>query len=128
MRNGRSPELLPATHSEVVRGWWFAPLLSSVVTLLAGYCAFGFAALAPMACDACTRAQSDRFDASFYRAIAVFFLLVGVAVLLLTVAWALPHRERAAARFAARRTRLAVAAPAMIVVAYLVFLALVDWP
>ncbi|MFI7012600.1 hypothetical protein [Streptomyces sp. NPDC050145] len=128
MRNGRSPELLLTTHAEVVRGWWFAPLLSSVVTLLTGYCAFGFAALAPMACDACTEVRSDRFDASFSQAITVFFCLVGVAVLLLAAAWALPHREEVAARFSARRTCLAVAAPAMVVVAYLVFLALVDWP
>lgn len=127
MRNARSREPL-TIDSEVVGGWWFAPMLSTVVTVLVCYCATGFAALAPMACDACTEAQADRFEPSFSVAITVFFCLVGVAVLTLAGAWGLSYRERGAARFSGRRTGLTVAAPGVIVVAYGVFLVLVDWP
>lgn len=106
------------------RRYWVAPLLSSVVTLPAAFLAFVFAGLAPMACDACTTAEADRFDPSFDRAFTVFGWGLTASLLVLATAWLLPWREQ----YAARRVGFAVTAPFAVAVTYLVFLGMVDWP
>ncbi|MFJ8828294.1 hypothetical protein ACIREE_42115 [Streptomyces sp. NPDC102467] len=103
---------------------WVAPLLSSVVTLPGAFFAYVFAALAPMACDACTDAQAAAFDPSFDRAFTVFGFSLTVSLLVLATAWLLPWEER----FAARRVGFAALAPGAVLVTYLIFLGMVDWP
>ncbi|NEB79692.1 hypothetical protein G3I40_31395 [Streptomyces sp. SID14478] len=113
----------PARPSQYVR-YWIAPLLSSLVTLPAALLAYAFAGLATMACDACTDAQLSAFDPSFDRAFTVFGRGLAVSLLVLATAWLLPWQER----YAARRVGCAVAAPFAVVLTYVVFLGMVDWP
>ncbi|MEV1027095.1 hypothetical protein [Streptomyces sp. NPDC050264] len=103
---------------------WVAPLVSSVVTLPGAFFAYVFAGLAPMACDSCTEAQVSAFQPSFDRAYTVFGLCLTVSLLCLATAWLLPWQER----FAARRVGFAVLAPCAVLVTYLVFVGMVDWP
>ncbi|MFE6911773.1 hypothetical protein [Streptomyces erythrochromogenes] len=101
-----------------------APLVSTLLTLPMAAVAFFFVGLAPMACDSCGGAVSDRFDDSYNLAFPVFgFGLVVVLVVLLS-AWALPWRRGNAAA----RVWLAVIAPAAVVLDFIVFHGLVDWP
>ncbi|MFD5939104.1 MULTISPECIES: hypothetical protein [Streptomyces] len=79
---------------------WVAPLISTLLTLPMGLVALFVGGLTPMACDSCDGAAADRFDASF------------------------THRIR----HAARRVGLALTAPATVVVTFVAFMALVDWP
>ncbi|MGY0018771.1 hypothetical protein ACVHNB_07270 [Streptomyces sp. YJ-C3] len=113
----------PARPARYARHW-VAPLLSSLVTLPAAFFAYVFAGLSPMACDSCTDAQLDRFEPSFDRAFTVFGLSLTVSLLVLATAWLLPWQER----YAERRTGFAVLAPIAVVVTYVVFVAMVDWP
>ncbi|MFD3542872.1 hypothetical protein ACFWUQ_25740 [Streptomyces sp. NPDC058662] len=101
-----------------------APLLSTLLTLPLGTAALFLVGLSPMACDSCDEAASDRFDASYSVASTFFGLALLVAGALLVACWALPRRRRDAAR----RVGLALAAPGAVVLGYLVFHALVDWP
>ena len=101
-----------------------APLLSTLLTLPLGTAALFFVGLSPMACDSCDGAVGDRFDASY--SVASTFFAIGLLVVgaLLVACWALPRRRGNAAR----RVGLALAAPAAVVLDYLVFYTLVDWP
>lgn len=103
---------------------FLAPLLSTLVTLPTGLVAFFFAGLSPMACDSCNGADADRFDASFDTAFSTFTTGLLIVLGLLVACWALPWERRNAAR----RVVLALVAPAAVVVDYLVFAALVEWP
>ncbi|MET9964019.1 hypothetical protein ABZ128_33920 [Streptomyces sp. NPDC006326] len=101
-----------------------APLVSTLVTLPAALVSFFIVGLSPMACDSCNGAVADRFDASYEVAFSVFTAGLLVVLVLLVACWALPWQRRNAAR----RVVLALCAPAAVVLDYLVFAALVDWP
>ncbi|MFE0578297.1 MULTISPECIES: hypothetical protein [unclassified Streptomyces] len=101
-----------------------APLVSTLLTLPMAALAFFFAGLAPMACDSCGGEVSARFDASYRIAFPVFGFGLVVVLAVLLSAWALPWRRRNAAT----RVWLAVAAPAAVVLDFVVFNGLVDWP
>ncbi|WP_372352865.1 hypothetical protein [Streptomyces sp. KL116D] len=114
------PAVRPAPRSRQ----WVAPLVSSLVTLPAALVAWAVAGLSPMACDACTDAQVARFEPSYERAFTVFGWGLTISLLVLATAWLLPWEER----FAARRTGFAAVAPFAVLVTYLVFAGIVDWP
>ncbi|MGW7329291.1 hypothetical protein ACWGIU_12020 [Streptomyces sp. NPDC054840] len=101
-----------------------APLVSTLLTLPMAAVAFFFVGLSPMACDSCGDAASDRFDASYGIAFPVFASGLAVVLVLLLAAWALPRQRR----HAAARVWFAVAAPAAVVLDFVVFNGLVDWP
>lgn len=103
---------------------WIAPLVSTLVTLPLAFFAFLFGGLSPMACDSCTEAESDRFDASFGPAWTVLCCGLVLSLILLMVAWALPWRRSRAAR----RILITFFAPATVLLTYVAFAALVDWP
>ncbi|MGW8889349.1 hypothetical protein [Streptomyces sp. NPDC055749] len=109
------------TNTRPTRGW-IAPLISTVVTLPLACIALFFGGLSPMACDSCMDAEADRFDASFGPAWTVLLcgLVLALAVLLASWAFSVHKPPKALA--------LAVIAPATVVVAWLTFMALVDWP
>ncbi|KIX71343.1 hypothetical protein ACN6AT_16450 [Streptomyces sp. JL4002] len=110
----------PARHARA----FVAPLVSTLLTLPMAAVAFFFVGLSPMACDSCNGAASDRFDASYEVAFPVFGFGLLVVLVLLLASWALPWQRRNAAA----RVWLAVAAPAVVVLASVVFHGLVDWP
>ncbi|MFI6440489.1 hypothetical protein [Streptomyces sp. NPDC050759] len=103
---------------------WVAPLLSTLLTLPACLLAYVVGGLSTMACDSCTAAEADRFGSSFDIAFPVLLGGLGIALFLLAAGWALPWERGNTAR----RLGLALAAPALVPVVYVVFTALVDWP
>ncbi|MFL6000087.1 MAG: hypothetical protein ACJ736_38380 [Streptomyces sp.] len=105
-------------------GAWVAPLLSTLLTLPACLLAYVVGGLSAMACDSCTAAEADRFGSSFDIAFPVLLGGLGFALFLLAAGWALPWERGNTAR----RVGLALAAPGLVPVVYVVFAALVDWP
>ncbi|MEV7406100.1 hypothetical protein AB0N93_37760 [Streptomyces sp. NPDC091267] len=106
------------------RGGWVAPLISTVVTLPLAFLTLIWGLLSPMACDSCSDAESDRFDASFDTALTVLVCGLAVALILLVVSWCLPRRpDRAGSR-----ALFALLAPVAVVLAYLLFSGLVELP
>ncbi|MFD9304700.1 hypothetical protein ACFWCB_18925 [Streptomyces sp. NPDC060048] len=103
---------------------FIAPLVSSLLTLPLGAVALFFVALSPMACDSCGGTASDRFDASYGVAFGVFAAGLLLVLGLLVAAWALPWQRRNSGR----RVVLALTAPATVVLDYVVFYGIVDWP
>ncbi|MFK0232002.1 hypothetical protein [Streptomyces vinaceus] len=101
-----------------------APLLSSLLTLPMGLLALFAVGLSPMACDSCGDAASDRFDASYGLAFPVFVTGLLLVLAVLVAGWALPWQRRNAAR----RVGFALLAPAVVVLDYVVFASIVDWP
>ncbi|MER6611385.1 hypothetical protein ABT282_37385 [Streptomyces sp. NPDC000927] len=101
---------------------WIASLLSTVVTLPLACVALMYAGLSPMACDPCNGAEAHRFDASFEPAWTVFTCGLVLALITLVASWVL-WRRRPPAGLA-----LAVTAPGVVLLATLVFTAMVDWP
>lgn len=120
--SGSTPATGP-THAPDPRAW-VAPLISTIVTLPMGLVALFIGGLTPMACDSCNGAAADRFDASFTTAWTVLCIGLILALIVLVAAWAVPHQLRNSAR----RVGLALTAPATVVVAFVAFMALVDWP
>ncbi|RPK81948.1 MULTISPECIES: hypothetical protein [Streptomyces] len=120
--DGSTPATTPA-HTPDPRAW-VAPLISTVVTLPMGLLALFIGGLTPMACDSCNGPAADRFDASFTIAWTVLWIGLLLALIVLIASWAVPHQLR----YAARRVGLALAAPTTVVVAFVAFMALVDWP
>ncbi|MFJ2753275.1 MULTISPECIES: hypothetical protein [unclassified Streptomyces] len=115
---------LPPTDTSRRPRAFVAPLLATLLALPMAAVAFFFVGISPMACDSCGTAASDRFDASYQVAFAVFgFGLLLVAAVLIA-AWALPRQRR----YAAARVWCSVAAPAAVVLDVIVFHGLVDWP
>ncbi|MEV4877367.1 hypothetical protein [Streptomyces cyaneofuscatus] len=102
---------------------WIAPLVSTLVTLPMGVIALTVGGLTPMACDSCDGARADRFDASFGPAWTVLWVGLALALIVLLASW-----DTGKYRDAPRRTALALAAPATVVVTFVAFMALVDWP
>ncbi|MFJ8754840.1 hypothetical protein ACIREO_36860 [Streptomyces sp. NPDC102441] len=103
---------------------WAGPLISTLVTLPAAALALFFGGLSPMACDSCDGAQADRFTDSFNAAWAALCTGLVLSLVVLVASWALPWRRRQAAA----RVLLSIAAPAVVCVAFVAFMALVDWP
>ncbi len=101
-----------------------APLVSTLLTLPMALVALFYTGISPMACDSCDTAAAHAFDASFRIAWPVFLAGLLGALVLLVCCWALPWRVRNTAR----RVGLAFAAPGLVVLATVVFTALVDWP
>ncbi|MFI5830519.1 hypothetical protein ACIA6C_25285 [Streptomyces sp. NPDC051578] len=101
-----------------------APIVTTLITLPLGLGAFGFAGLSPMACDSCNGEAARRFDDSFGTAFVVFQAGLVVALVLLVATWALPWQRRNAAK----RVLLAALAPTAVLVAWLLFYGMVDWP
>jgi len=106
------------------RGAWTAPLISTLLTLPACLIAYFFGGFSAMACDACDGTRADRFESSYAIAFPVLLAGLGTALFLLAASWALPWERHQTPR----RIGLATAAPAMVPFAYVVFVALVDWP
>ncbi|UWE13007.1 hypothetical protein [Actinacidiphila bryophytorum] len=109
---------------EPVSGGWVAPLVSSLITLPLAFCAFVYASLSPMACDSCEDAAAAHFEDSFEPAFDVLAVALGLSLVLLLVSWALPRRERNVGT----RWVLAVFAPCLVVIGFVIFYGLVDWP
>lgn len=103
---------------------WIAPAVATVVTLPIAFVAFVFVALSPMACDSCSGARSSAFSASFMPAFWTFAIGLLLPLGLLVTSWVLPWRHRNTVR----RRKAAALAPTAVVLLYLLFLALVDWP
>ncbi|WP_328300171.1 hypothetical protein OG389_21940 [Streptomyces sp. NBC_00435] len=103
---------------------FIAPLVASLLTLPLAAVAFFFVALSPMACDSCGEIASDRFDASYGVAFTVFATGLLLALGLLVAAWALPWQRHNSGR----RVVLALIAPAAVILDYIVFYGIVDWP
>ncbi|GAA3835835.1 hypothetical protein GCM10023083_79890 [Streptomyces phyllanthi] len=107
-----------------MRGAWLPPLASTLTTLPLALFAFGYAGLSPMACDSCNGAEADRFTESFDVAFTVLSAGLVASLILLVLSWCLPWTRR----YASRRGILAVGAPAMVLIAFVMFLGLVRWP
>ncbi|MFH9297081.1 hypothetical protein [Streptomyces sp. NPDC017520] len=103
---------------------WVAPLISTLVSLPMGLVALFIGGLSPMACDSCNGAAANGFHDSWTIAWTVLWIGLIVALIVLIAAWATPHQLR----YAARRVGLALTAPATVMVAFVAFMALVDWP
>lgn len=101
---------------------WIASLISTIVTLPLAFFALVFGGFSPMACDSCEEAEAHRFDASFGPAWTVLTVGLVLALITLVTSWAL-SRQRPPAALA-----LAVLAPGVVFFAWVVFMALVDWP
>lgn len=103
---------------------WIAPLITTIVTLPMALIALFVGGLTPMACDSCNGAAADRFDASFGPAWTVLLVGLLLPLMALIASWATPWQLRNVAR----RVGLALAAPTTLVVTFVAFMALVDWP
>ncbi|SHN15801.1 hypothetical protein [Actinacidiphila paucisporea] len=117
--------LLPdyAPMARVPRAW-VSPLVSSLVTLPLASVAFLYGSLSAMACDSCDSAESDHFDASFMVGYDVLRVVLGLSLGALVLSWALPWRQRNTSV----RWVLAVLAPCLTVIGFVLFLGLVDRP
>ncbi|WP_051735406.1 hypothetical protein [Streptomyces sp. NRRL B-3229] len=116
------PDLIP--DDDRATGAWVAPLVSTLLTLPACVLVYFIGGFSAMACDSCSAPEADRFESSFGVAFPVLLGGLGLALFLLAAGWALPWERRNAAR----RAGLALAAPALVPVVYVLFAALVDWP
>ncbi|MET7505289.1 hypothetical protein [Streptomyces microflavus] len=103
---------------------WIAPLITTIVTLPMALIALFVGGLTPMACDSCNGVAADRFDASFGPAWTVLLVGLLLTLMALIASWATPWQLRNVAR----RVGLALAAPTTLVVTFVAFMALVDWP
>ncbi|MFJ6516590.1 hypothetical protein ACIQMO_28895 [Streptomyces sp. NPDC091406] len=121
---GSSPAGDPASDPDEDPHAWIAPLISSVVTVPLGLAALLYGALSPMECDSCNGAVAERFHDSWMIGWTVLWIGLLIALAVLIASWAVPHQLR----YAARRFVLALAAPATVVVTFVAFMALVDWP
>lgn len=124
--NSHDGDSTPATdpaHTPAPRAW-VAPLVSTLVTLPMGLVALFIGGLSPMACDSCNGAAAEGFHDSWTTAWTVLCIGLVLALIVLIATWAVPHQLR----YAARRVGLALAAPATVMVAFVAFMALVDWP
>ncbi|MEK8143790.1 hypothetical protein NKH18_22750 [Streptomyces sp. M10(2022)] len=98
------------------------PLVSTLVTLPLILVALFIGGLSAMACDSCNGAEADGFTRSFDTAWAVLTTGLLLSFAVLVVSWFLPWRQRQAAT----RMFLAALAPAVVFIAFVAFLGLVD--
>ncbi|WP_405686884.1 hypothetical protein [Streptomyces sp. NBC_00057] len=101
---------------------WVASLISTIVTLPLAFFALVHVMLSPISCDYCAEAEAHRFDASFPAAWTVFVCGLVVALIALVASWMFSRRRPPAS------LALAVLAPGTVFVAWVTFMALVDWP
>lgn len=104
------------------RHTWVASLISTVVTLPLAFLALVYSMLSPMACDSCSEADADRFDASFDPAWTVSCCGLLLSLVILVASWVCTRRRPPAA------IGLAVAAPATVFFTWVAFMTLVNWP
>ncbi|MFF3783708.1 DUF983 domain-containing protein [Streptomyces sp. NPDC001933] len=104
------------------RHTWIASLISTVVTLPLAFFALVYSMLSPMACDSCSEADADRFDASFGPAWTVSCCGLLLALVVLVASWVFTRRRPPAA------IGLAVAAPATVFFTWVAFMTLINWP
>ncbi|MGW2088361.1 hypothetical protein [Streptomyces sp. NPDC001880] len=112
-----SPDV-PDSH----RHTWIASLISTVVTLPLAFFALVYSMLSPMACDSCSDAMADRFDASFGPAWTVSCFGLLLSLVILVASWVFTSRRPSAA------IGLAVAAPATVFFTWVAFMTLINWP
>ncbi|MER6049488.1 hypothetical protein ABT168_18885 [Streptomyces sp. NPDC001793] len=103
---------------------WVGPLVSTVVTVVAGFFAVGVLGFSAMACDACSGEKAHGFDASLSTALMVLKVGFLGPVALLVAAWGLPWERRRAGQ----RAMLALMAPVAVVVLFVACMAMVEWP
>ncbi|WP_328327110.1 hypothetical protein [Streptomyces sp. NBC_00455] len=103
---------------------WIAPLVSTFITLPCGLFAFAVAALSAMACDSCSEAELNRFSPSYATGFNVFVLGLLLPLGLLLASWSLAWQQRNSDR----RLLLALGAPVSLLLVFLLFRGLVDWP
>jgi hypothetical protein len=103
---------------------WVSPFASSLVTLPLALCAFVYASFSSMACDSCESAASARFEATIAVGYDVLRIVLGLSLAVLLASWTLPWRER----YAGTRWVLAALAPCLVVIGFVLFERLVDWP
>lgn len=103
---------------------WVGPLVSSVVTVVAGFFALVALGFSAMACDGCSGEKAHEFDASISTAVLVLKIGFVVPGGLLAVAWGLPWERRNAGQ----RALLALTAPLAVVVLFVACMAMVRWP
>ncbi|MFE2296106.1 hypothetical protein [Streptomyces sp. NPDC059452] len=103
---------------------WVAPLTTTLVTVPAGLVALLVGGFTPMVCDSCVGPAGDRFEASFGPAWTILWVGLTLALITLIASWAAPWQLRNASL----RLTLALAAPATVVVTFVAFMSLVDWP
>ncbi|TVL94154.1 hypothetical protein [Streptomyces sp. SAJ15] len=106
------------------RGAWIAPLLSTLLTLPAALLSSMGVAFAGMSCDVGTSAEIRQCNASAFNAGKVFFYGLLLPLGLLLSSWCLPWQQR----HRSIRSALALLTPFSVIVLYLVFDSLVDWP
>ncbi|MFI0816789.1 hypothetical protein ACH4TX_09785 [Streptomyces sp. NPDC021098] len=106
-----------------VSGEWFAPLVSTVVTLVVGFYTTVGVGFSSMACDAPGEVARARCESSFHTALTVYFGGLALPLGLLITGWALPWRQRNVRR----RVLLAFLAPPSVIVPYGIFAGMVDW-
>ncbi|MGK5630324.1 hypothetical protein [Streptomyces sp. URMC 123] len=106
------------------RGAWIAPLLATLVTLPIAFFLTTGAMLAPMGCDPCNGADSARFSESFTVAFRVYLVGLLIPAAMLVTSWALPRRRR----HTRARITLAALTPCALVLLYLLFMVMLDYP
>ncbi|WP_275463681.1 hypothetical protein [Streptomyces noursei] len=115
---------LPLDEQERDLRVWVGPLVSGVVTVVAGFFALGVLGFSAMACDSCSSEKAHGFDASISTALMVLKVGYVVPAGLLVAAWGLPWERRNAGR----RAMLALSAPLSVVALFVACMALVRWP
>ncbi|MFD0341593.1 DUF983 domain-containing protein [Streptomyces sp. NPDC127117] len=115
-----APDSTNSTNS--ARHTWVASLISTVVTLPLAFFALVYSMLSPMACDSCSKADADRFDASFGPAWTVSCFGLLLALVILVASWVFTRRRPPTA------IGLAVAAPATVFFTWVAFMTLINWP
>ncbi|PNE36841.1 hypothetical protein AOB60_39995 [Streptomyces noursei] len=103
---------------------WVGPLVSSVVSVVAGFFALVVLGFSAMACDSCSSEKAHGFDGSISTAMNVLQVGFLVPAGLLVAAWRLP-RER---QKAGQRAMFALTAPLSVVVLFVACMAIVRWP
>ncbi|MCZ1017091.1 hypothetical protein [Streptomyces noursei] len=114
---------LPVGEERDLRAW-VGPLVSSVVTVVAGFFALAVLGFSAMACDSCSGEKAHGFDASISTALMVLKVGFLVPAGLLVAAWGLPWERRKAGQ----RALLALTAPLAVVMLLVACMAMVRWP
>ncbi|NGN68908.1 hypothetical protein G5C51_34070 [Streptomyces sp. A7024] len=103
---------------------WVAPVISTLLTLPAMVIAWFAATFSVMACDSCGSAEAEAFESSYDIAYPVFMIGLLVPLGLLITSYALPWEPRNQEK----RVLFALLAPLSVVLLYLGFAGIVDWP
>ncbi|WUS97599.1 hypothetical protein OHA46_13330 [Streptomyces sp. NBC_00708] len=104
------------------RRTWIASLISTIVTLPLAFFTFVISVISSVACQACSAAENHHFAETFNPGSIVFRCGLVLAFVMTLASWVCTRTRPAAAIL------LAVAAPATVVLACMLFSAIVDWP